>query len=460
MKKKSVLLTGATGVMGLESLKRMMPLRDNINIRLLIRPSRKNKRILKPFLDQGIEVVWGDLRDYNAVKRSIADIDLVLHVGGMVSPKADKVPALTMDTNINAAKNIVKAIDELNQNDITRVVYIGSVAEYGHRDAPHHWGRCGDPLEISRFDHYALSKVIAERIIVDSKIKHWAVLRQTGILYPALLFNGSDPISFHVPLKGVLEWATVEDSGQLMANIAAGMAPDEFWNKFYNISSGPEFRLTNYDFERHLMECIGCPPPEKAFKANWFATRNFHGMWYTDADRLEEMLHFREGISCNDYFKRLSSQVPAYFKLARFVPPVLIRLVMKQVAKKKDFGTLSWLATDNKDKIKAYFGSRQDWNSIGDWDNIDLSAPSDQPILTDYGFNLSTPEDKIDIDILRAVAKYRNGELCSTSMTKGNIDELLTWKCNKCGCEFQASPRLVLYGGHWCPSCLEARLKP
>ena len=70
---------------------------------------------------------------------------------------------------------------------------------------------------------------------------------QTGILCPELLFKGSDPITFHVPLDGVLEWATAEDSGRLLANVCEEEVPDEFWNRFYNISSGPSFRLTNYE---------------------------------------------------------------------------------------------------------------------------------------------------------------------------------------------------------------------
>lgn len=29
----------------------------------------------------------------------------------------------------------------------------------------------------------------------------------------------------------------------------------------------------------------------------------------------------------------------------------------------------------------------------------------------------------------------------------------LKWKCGTCGAEFEASPALILLGGHWCPEC-------
>lgn len=456
--KFTVLLTGATGVMGFEGLQRMLPLLGNTNIRAFARPSKRNQKKLKPFISQGVQPLWGDLRDYDAIERAVRGADLVLHVGGMVSPKADRQPELTMQTNVKAAENIVKAVKTLGQADTTRVVYIGSVAEYGHRDAPNHWGRTGDPLEISHFDHYALSKVIAERIFVESGIKRWAVLRQTGILYPALLFNGSDPISFHVPLKGVLEWATVEDSGQLLANLCTPDIPEEFWNKFYNISSGPEFRLTNYEFESLLMGCIGCPPPEKAFKANWFATSNFHGMWYSDADRLEELLHFRQGMSVRDYFRQLSDRVPSYFKLARIVPPALIRFVMKQVAKKPGLGTLNWLATNNEPRIRAYFGSLDAWKALPDWSGWDLSRPSETPSETSHGYDETKPDSELTLEDMHDVARHRGGECLSSSMTSGDMTTPLTWRCGDCGCVFTASPRLILHGGHWCPDCLEKRV--
>ena len=105
------------------------------------------------------------------------------------------------------------AVKAQPNSDRIKVVYIGSVAQTGHRNAPVHWGRTGDPINISVYDHYAISKTIAERIFVESGIKHWACLRQTGILCPELLFKGSDPITFHVPLDGVLEGPETQPPG-------------------------------------------------------------------------------------------------------------------------------------------------------------------------------------------------------------------------------------------------------
>lgn len=165
---------------------------DRFNITLLARPSKINKEKLAAYEAMaGIRIVWGDLTNYQDVLNGVMGADYVLHVGGMVSPAADYFPKKTLKVNTTAAQYIVDAVKAQPNSDRIKVVYIGSVAQTGHRNAPVHWGRTGDPINISVYDHYAISKTIAERIFVESGIKHWACLRQTGILCPELLFKGS-----------------------------------------------------------------------------------------------------------------------------------------------------------------------------------------------------------------------------------------------------------------------------
>ena len=313
--KKTVFLTGASGNMGHESFKQLYAKKNELNIVLLLRGSQKNKELFKDYEnDPSVKIVWGDLCKYEDVLKCVTGADYVLHVGGMVSPSADYYPTKTVVTNTTAARNIVDAVKAQPDPDAIKVVYIGTVAETGDRNAPTHWGRTGDPIQISVYDHYACSKVIAESIFAESGLKYWVSLRQSGILYADIIKN-MDPIMYHVPLNGVLEWATVEDSGRLMTNICTMDLPEEFWRSFYNIGSGDEYRLTNYEFEVLLLDALGVGRPEKLFDRNWFVTKNFHGQWYADGDKLEEYCHFRANIPVKKYFKGLKDSAPAYMKL-------------------------------------------------------------------------------------------------------------------------------------------------
>ncbi|MCM1310697.1 MAG: NAD(P)-dependent oxidoreductase [Bacteroides sp.] len=465
--KKRVCITGATGTMGMATLREFAQRMESFNVTVLARPGKKNEKKLAPF--GGINIVWGDLCNFNDVKRAVAGADYVLHMGGMVSPAADWYPEKTLKVNVKSAENIAQAVLQGDKAETCKVVYIGSVAELGDRRPPNHWGRAGDPIAPSIGDAYAVSKVEAERAIVDSGLKNWLVLRQTGILYPGLLMKGSDPISFHVPLRGMLEWATDEDSGRLMANICEDWIPDELWNKFYNIGSGESYRLTNYEFEKLLLKALGCPAPHKVFDANWFATKNFHGQWYLDSDRLDELTHFRSGESCDDYFKRMSNMTPWFFKLAPLAPAFLIKGGMKLVAKRKTLGTLWWLKYDDKRRINAHFGSREQWEQIPGWKKQlpELETYpegehrgkriSDQNRGIDHGYDESKSPNEWTLEDMRQKAVFNGGKCLSTSMQTGDVTTKLEWQC-KCGERFYASPTLILHGGHWCPACLRNRI--
>ena len=453
--KKRVFLTGATGVMGSVGLAELFAKRDKFDITVLVRDTKLNRRKMAKYGD-AICVVWGDLTNYDDVLKATSGADYVLHVGGMVSPRADYKPKSAMAVNIVAAENVVKAIKAQPNSDAIKVVYIGSVAQTGDRREPLHWGRTGDPIFPSILDYYAISKCRAERIFAESGLKYWVSLRQSGILYPAILKN-MDPIMFHVPVRGVLEWATVEDSGRLLANVCDEEVPDDFWCKFYNIGSGAEYRLTNYDFERYLLKSINCPAPEKIFDVKWFATRNFHGQFYLDSDKLEEYLHFRANTPVEKYFEQMSSTLPWFYKLAKIAPAFVIKPFMRMIANDKIFGTLGWLKTDNEQRIKAYFGSREEREAIPSWaemSDINLAGEADAERLN-HGYDESKPLCELDIEDMRQAAAFRGGKCLSETMVKGDLATKLEWEC-AFGHRFLATPALVLLGGHWCDECMPA----
>jgi len=457
--KKKILLTGATGVMGFEGLKQLIK-NELFHLTLLVRPGKKNRRKLKQYLNhERINVVWGDLCCYEDVLKSVTGVDIVLHLGGMVSPKADKYPELTLKVNVLAAMNIVKAVKLQPNADKIEVVYIGSVAQLGHKEPPDHFTATGDLMNPALFDHYAVSKIMAEQVFVESGLKYWVSLRQSGILYPELVKKGMNPIMFHVPLKGVLEWATIEDSGRLLVKLCEKKLPEDFWRRFYNISSGKSFRLTNYEFITKLLQVSYCPPPEKIFEPNWFATKNFHGCWYSDADLLEDYLGFRDTISHDDYFQNvLKKSVPWYFKLVKIVPPKLIKMIMRQVVHDKNAGTMSWIKGNDLKKIEVYFGSREAWEKISSWKNFDKTPPSEEYHSENKRYLISSSIQDWSLQEMQEIARFYGGKCLSESMLQGDAETPLLWE-NSAGCSFYASPRYVIFGGFFPDTrlCLELK---
>ncbi len=460
--KKTVFLSGATGNMGWAGFQELYARKDHFDIRLLARPSEKNRKKLAGYADDpAVTVIWGDLCNYENVLEAVTGADYVLHVGGMVSPAADYFPEKTLKVNVLGAENVVKAVLAQPDADDVRVVYIGSVAQMGDRRRPFHWGRTGDPVIASRFDKYSVSKCKAEKVFADSGLKRWVSLRQSGILYPGIL-GVVNPTAFHVPVAGVLEWATIEDSGTLLANVCEDWVDDSFWNKFYNIGSGEQFRMDNYEFESRMLKALGLPGPERLFDAKWFALRNFHGMWYSDSDRLEEYLHFRHNVPVDEYFAAMMAKLPWYYRLAFLAPAFAVKLFMRRYAYEKDLGTQTW-AADNPEKLDAFYGSREAYEAIRSWNdvrpqplekNLAKASAAGEVLTLNHGYDESKSIYELTVADLQEAAAFRGGRFLGVAPggSFGEPCQMYLWQCEK-GHRFTASLEYVLLGGGWCQDC-------
>ena len=458
-----VFITGSTGGMGFESLKQL--LKENIvDVILLARDSEKNHDILKKYKNhERVEIHWGDLEDYQVVYECVKEADLVLHIAAFVSPAADYFPKKAMKTNYGSTRNIIKAIFQQGRQEQVKFVYIGTVAETGDRLPPIHWGRVGDPIKPSMFDYYAVSKVAAERLVIESGLKYWVSLRQTGIMGPAMS-RIQDAIMFHNCFNNVLEFVSDRDSGRLMNNLCKREAnkdlEDDFWCHIYNIGGGESCRIPSYQLYKNLYATIGLTKLEKVLNPKWQATLNFHGQYYLDSDKLENYFHFRHD-SMQYYYDEFKKELGATAILSRIICKFpggqrLMGSILKRMFKKlalTEHGTARFISDIMEEHIEAYWGSKKKWEEIPeDMCEINIFSDWDKVVRIDHGYNEEKPENQLDLEDVVGAAKFRGGLCLSKTMIKGDWNTKLEWKCTFAH-EFEASPRLVLEGGHWCPEC-------
>lgn len=446
---RTVLLTGATGNWGRATLRAFRE-RPDIRVRAFALATPTDDAVLAEFEGMpNLEVVRGDLTRFTDVASAIAGVDVVLHVGAVVSPFADERPDLARRVNIGSMQNIIRAVKALPDPGCVAVVGIGSVAETGDRQEPVHWGRVGDPLRVSQFDEYGQTKIVAERLLVDSGLPKWAWLRQTGIFHPGML-EIRDPIMTHSPFAGVMEWVTAEDSARLLVGAASVDVPEEFWGGVYNIGGGAQWRLTNWQLQTLIGGAMGVSDIRRWYDRNWFALKNFHGQWYTDSDRLNDLIPFRED-SVADAMARAIAAAPAAVRSAGKVPPWVVKNLVMRPLTRKPRGTMAAVRARRLDEVSAYFGSWEEWEAIGEWSTFRAPEPSRVPRRLDHGYDESKPAAERTVDDLAGAADFRGGELLSTEV--GTESTPLVWRC-ALGHVFAGSPRLILTAGHWCPDCV------
>ena len=464
MKPQRVFLTGATGSMGFAGLKELLNDSGERELVILAQDTQADRRRLAPYRqDQRLTVVWGDLTHYEDVYRCVKKADLILHVAALVSPAADYDPEYAMRVNYGSVAHMLRAIAEQGRMDSVKLAYIGTVAETGDRMPPIHWGRVGDPVKPSIYDYYAVSKVAAERLLIESGLRYWVSLRQTGIMGQAMS-KIRDAIIFHNGLNNALEYVSDRDSGLLLGNLArmdaSGELPQAFWGHIYNIGGGESCRVDTYTLFQTLYRVIGFRDLRHIIDPRWFATRNFHGQYYLDSDVLESYLHFRHD-SMRYFYDIYIQNFGWKAKLSRILCRLpggqrLMGSILKSMFRKDaqgEHGTVRFITENMEEQIDAYWGSRKNWEALPDKINDFQRFTNWERVVTlDHGYDENKPREELNMRDIRHAAVFRGGKCLSDAMKTGDWRTKLTFRC-AFGHVFEASPLLVLEGGHWCPVC-------
>ncbi|MCL5996872.1 MAG: SDR family oxidoreductase [Chloroflexi bacterium] len=80
-----------------------------------------------------VDLVMGDIRDPDAIRRAVAGVDYVLHHAALVSvPQSMANPSATHDVNVTGTLNVLNAARE---SGVKRVVLASSCSVYGDSDA-------------------------------------------------------------------------------------------------------------------------------------------------------------------------------------------------------------------------------------------------------------------------------------------------------------------------------------
>lgn len=130
-KGRRVLVTGAGGFIGSRLVEILM--RSGAQVRAFVRYNSRGDagllRTLSPFVLGGIEIIPGDLRDEDAVRKAVNGCELVFHLGALISiPYSYMHPAEVASTNVMGTMNVLLACRDLG---VERLVHTSTSEVYG-----------------------------------------------------------------------------------------------------------------------------------------------------------------------------------------------------------------------------------------------------------------------------------------------------------------------------------------
>jgi len=173
---KNVLITGATGFIGHHIVE--ANLAKGHNVRAFVLPGDAGEARLK---EQGVEVVTGDIRDYDAVRRAVGSVEIIFHTAAVVTDWAPK--KLFWDVTVGGAENICRAAVDAK---VSRLVDISTCDVFGTDESKvmdesmplQYWG-----------EPYADSKIDAEKVMRKYHEEQGLPLT---MVYPLWVFGEGD----------------------------------------------------------------------------------------------------------------------------------------------------------------------------------------------------------------------------------------------------------------------------
>jgi nucleoside-diphosphate-sugar epimerase len=475
--KQRVALFGASGTMGFQAFKELWERRDRYDISILVLPAEQKSRLFRPYAraagvpaiqgpgvaqGQGLTIVWGDATNAADVSETVKGADAVLNAMAYISPMADYHPDMARAVNVGAIAQILRAIEaEPDGAERIRYMHTSTVAMTGNRPVGIHMGRVGDPLKPSVFDYYALTKIAGERLVLESRLRHWVSLRMTFIMPTNTkeLLALNDAIMFHMPLDARMENISDRDAGFGLVNCLDIPADSDFWRRSYNMGGGPGMRATGYDFLSDSYQMNGLRF-EACAERSWFATRNFHMQYYEDSHVLDSYLHHRRDTWIS-YQQAVARSRPVGLRLVSYLAPrvrplrrlaeMITRAAQGQVAEHHRNSPRCWVSQRNSRRISAFFKSTAAHEAIPGWGvdmpNLEPDAPWQRLC---HGYDES--KESLDLTDLEGAARFRGGR-CLSDDWDGDLYTAMDWGC-AFGHTFAARPYTVLKAGHWCPDCV------
>lgn len=252
----SFLITGGAGFIGSNLVEYLLKFGAG-HVRVLDNLSNGYFENIKEFLSlPNFDFIEGDIRDLETCKKSLENIDFVLHQAALGSvPRSIEDPIKTNSVNIDGFLNVLEAVRSVSRE--IRIVYAASSSSYGDSDAlPKVEGIEGRPLS-----PYAVTKLVNELYAeVFSKVYglHTIGLRYFNVFGPKQ--NPNNPYAAVIPIfcKSFLvgERPTIFGDGKtsrdftfienvVQANIIALFAKDIEKHEIFNVACGDQISLND-----------------------------------------------------------------------------------------------------------------------------------------------------------------------------------------------------------------------
>jgi NAD dependent epimerase/dehydratase len=318
---KSVLVTGAGGFIGSHLTERLVI--EGAHVRAFVRYNSRHDigllSQLQPDLLEAIEVIAGDLRDYQAIYHAMQGIELVYHLGALIAiPYSYLHPREVIETNILGTLNILMAAGELSTSRIvqTSTSEVYGTAQYAPIDELH-------PLQGQ--SPYSASKIGADEL---ARSFHLSFGTPVAILRPFNTYGPRQSARAVIPtiitqalvlnqihlgaLEPIRDFTFVEDTveGFLRMGFSEGVV-----GKTINLGSNE--CLSIGDLAQKILSLIGTDLPILCDKERLRPSQSEVMRLHANTDKAHKLLGWQPRITLDEGLKKTIDWIKEHIDLYR-----------------------------------------------------------------------------------------------------------------------------------------------
>ncbi|GAB4333331.1 MAG: NAD-dependent epimerase/dehydratase family protein [Candidatus Abyssubacteria bacterium] len=277
----TILVTGGAGRLGANTA---YGLRERGH---LVRVMDVEAADFSPFEEQeGFEVLKGDIRDADFLRKSAEGCSAVFHLAAILPPVSERDRVLTMSVNVEGTKVV---IDACRHAGSIPLIFSSSVSTYG--DTSKEQPPITTDHRQRALNFYPESKITAEKLVKEAGIPY-TILRIAGIAVPAFL-DPPDPWPF-TPEQRV-EFVALNDLVTALVNLVDNKVAV---GKTYNLGGGKSWQVLGREYARRYCETLDISFESQRFYEtpgwlDWYDTTESQAVLNyqnTSFDRFHEML--------------------------------------------------------------------------------------------------------------------------------------------------------------------------
>ncbi|KAJ7966639.1 Dihydroflavonol 4-reductase [Quillaja saponaria] len=175
-----ILLTGASGYLG-GKLCNALLLKHGYSVRILVRPTSDLSALPSPTTAGALEIVYGDVTDYQSLLAASSGCQVVFHAAAVVEPWLPD-PSKFFSVNVGGLENLLQAVKETKT--VKKFIYTSSFFALGPTD-----GKIADENQVHHENffctEYEKSKAVADGIALQAASEGMPIV----VVYPGVIYG-------------------------------------------------------------------------------------------------------------------------------------------------------------------------------------------------------------------------------------------------------------------------------